>query len=293
MTKALSPQSEPDLANIWRSSLVRALNKLRKRLDGEAMSEADVLDIRRAAKKARGLALMAPDPFGDLARRTMRQSNRARRLVAPARTEAVRRQWLRKFGGEDAVAPEQHETETHPRSEAWALADKIGALRHEWLDADLSDVTEQSLLHVLQHSYAKTRKRMTATSERDIAALHRFRRAVVDLEYRARVMSEDWPALAAFATQVDELRRALGDALDVNELLEWAHERPDAQTSLVRQATETREAELERAHDLAQALLAAKPRAWLAQISAKELPSKADADAREENTINSQSNSAT
>ena len=278
---AQSPRALEPAAH-WRAELLRNLEKIIRRASGDAPAARDVLAARRAAKRARAFATMAQDDCAALGEKTARLANRARRSLTAARADDVR----------DATRERLGLPARHAPAPPWRAPPKLAAelealarVARDWRTCDAKPPSLDDLLDAVVDCYRAARRRGRKARDADRAALHRWRRVLVDLEYRARLLAPFLPALEHVGAQADALRRALGQAGDIDDFLSWMDARGEADETEVDE-TEVDEQWRARAHalrdsDIAQAraiasdLLRARARDWAKRVR-KSAPPQSD-----------------
>lgn len=236
----MSDDSKENAGQALRRAILAALGEIDARLAGEQPGETDVHLARRAAKRARALAKLAPAKLDVLARHTRNGVAAARRRLGGARDAQVRRQTLAELApglgdahaglatllaGEDAAAA---------AADAHAARDEIVSLIRDWelcdADCDLSDLVEAA-----GATYRRARKRARRARAGGTEELHHWRTAVVDLEYHAGFLMRYAPALRRLRSDADRLREHLGDVNDLDDLACYVGEREaDAQSPAMR-----------------------------------------------------------
>ena len=274
MTASPAP-SRDAAAETWRAAIVRNLEKMVRRLSvdatrpdaGATLNPKDVLAARRAAKRVRAFAGMAGDDLADLGARTIGAANSVRRKLSATRDETARRAACDRLGVPPAPAPDAPLAPPELADDLRALA----ALAAEWRTCKPAAIAAQNLFDSIAQTYRKARRRGRKARDKDSAALHRWRRTAVDLEYRAKLLGAFYPALDRVATQADDLRRALGEAHDLDRLMEWADlaDAP-ADADLIARAQARRNQDVADARTVEKQMLETKPKRW-----AKSIPKSA------------------
>ena len=264
-------------AEALRQAILSALGEISGRLAAEPRTAVDVHLARRAAKRARALARLAPPDLATLARNTRDSVDNARRALGAARDADVRAATLDILKPRLGAAHETlarlaagAETAATPAVDIQPLREDIAALIRDWrlceTDGGFDDIIAAARL-----AYRRMRKRAKAARHGDSAALHRWRSAVVDYEYDADFLSGFAPAMKQARREADRLRKHLGEINDLDELAAYVGKRDakDARAEIeqLERISATRRAQLvKRAFARADKLLALKPAHWEKEI---------------------------
>ncbi len=257
-----------------RQAILDALRQIEVRLSTEAMSASDVHLARRAAKRARALARLAPPDLATLARHTRTTVDRTRRALGEARDADVRAATLEalkpKLGDAHEVLARlaQDEAPDGRRPVArQSLLEEIVALVRDWSLCETRDGLDD-VIAAAGATYRRMRKRAKAARHGGGEALHRWRAAVTQFEYQADFLARFAPEMKDASRIADRLRKHLGDINDLDELCGFVSRREteavhrSAVHRLSKAGAAQRARLIERAYARADELLALKPAAW-------------------------------
>lgn len=261
-----------------RQSILGALREIETRLSVEPMTAADVHLARRAAKRARALARLAPPGLEALARNTRKTVGRVRRALGGARDAEVRIATLGALkprlgaahdplarlagadGRKDDRPPDPH-----------ALAEDVAALIRDWSLCEAQGALDDMIL-LVGATYRRARKRALASRDGESKALHNWRAAIVDFEYDADFLSQFAPDLKRTRRDADRLRKYLGEINDLDELRHYVSRRQATEEEgkairdLERTGAAVRARLLGRVGVVAEKLLALKPANWVKAV---------------------------
>ena len=266
----------PALGPALQRALVETLARLAAALAQEDMAGEAVHRARRAAKRARALARLAPRRLEAHARRTIDIARQARRSVGAARDADVRRATLAKLRKRLGAVHERLAPALAAGPDARAKDDRdnlriaLGALIHEWRAASTSDA-DGEILDRVARGYRKARKRTPPRGAASAEELHRWRSAAVDHEYQTGFLKEFSRFAARQSARADKLRRRLGEAHDIDALLGFvgANESEavsEAQEELAEAAAPRRRKRAAEAHRLGADMFRRKPRKWAKRL---------------------------
>jgi CHAD domain-containing protein len=277
----MRPHRPVDLGHALQRALVQALAKLAAALAQADMSEADVHRARRAAKRARALARLAPGALAAHAQRTIEIARQARRGLGGPRDAAVRRATLAKLRkrlgpAHERLAGALDDPAPPAADDRDGLRIALGALIHEWRAATMSDAGDEILRRVTK-GYRKARRRAPHHGA-SAQELHRWRAAVVDHEYQTDFLKDCSRFAARQSDSADELRRRLGEAHDIDALLGFAEASEDAalngsHEALAAAAAPRRNKRAAAARRLGEKMFGRKPRKWAKRLRRSVLPS--------------------
>lgn len=270
-----SRTADDDLKGALQTSILATLREIEAYLGKQDLSAREVHLARRAAKRARALARLTPTSPDDLARRTKEAVRVARRALGHARDAEVRRATLERLrdrlgaahaplasaiGADAAHAPVDHS----------AARTELVALITEWTNAG-ADGGRNEIEAAATAAYRKARKRARHAASGGTVDLHHWRTAVVDLEYQAGFLADAAPAMAKQSKRADELRRRLGDLLDLDALAAFVRTHADdalraASGSLDEAAAKRRAKLLAKAQRLGAKMFDKKPKKWLRRL---------------------------
>lgn len=268
----------PPAGEVLRQAMLDALGEIEARLAENPITPADVHLARRAAKRARALARLAPPALAALATHTRKTVDRARRALGRARDADVRAATLvalkPKLGSaHDALLrlAQGGAQDAAPAANIETLRAEIDALMRDWRLCEAPHGIDD-IVAAAATAYRRMRKRAKAARNGESAALHRWRTAVVDFEYVADFLSRFAPVMKQAKRDADRLRGDLGDINDLDELCGHvarsavAAEDGEAVHRL-RKASAARRARLvERALARAGRLLEDKPSQWVRKV---------------------------
>lgn len=207
-----------------RQAMLAALGEIEARLADDPITPGGVHLARRAAKRARALARLAPPALAALAAHTRKTVDRARRALGGARDADVRAATLDALKAKLGPA---HDTllrlargapkEAGPSADIQALRAEIDALMRDWRLCEAPGEIDD-IVAAAASTYRRMRKRAKAARDGESAALHRWRTAVVDFEYDADFLSRFAPVMKQAKRDADRLRGDLGDINDLDEL---------------------------------------------------------------------------
>ncbi len=261
-----------------RGAMLDALREIQARLAGDAIAPTDVHLARRAAKRARALARLAPSELAALAQDTRRTVGRARRALGEARDADVRAATL------NALKPklgDAHDTLSRlaggagdcrtPAPDMRMLREDVAALIRDWSLCEPNGGIDE-IVAAAGSAYRRMRRRARAGRGGGTEALHRWRSTVADFEYDADFLSRFSPEMKRARHDADRLRKHLGEINDLDELYEHVARNggdgPERQAvHRLAQASAARRARLvSRALARADALLALKPAQWTKRL---------------------------
>ena len=278
-----------DPVAVWHGSVLTALQEAVRQLAGSLDSEATVHALRRAAKQLRALVLLAPPSLDELTLETRNKADVLRRALGHTRDAAVRRQTLdhllrraKTEAGpldvEMAADPNDAESASLPEDFRRTLSD----LADRWSSCDLRDIRADTLVVALTRTYRRARKRWKAAGDGESEKMHRWRRAVVDLDLQTSVFAKSSPRLAVVAKEAHKLRELLGRVHDIDALAEFlasASTEPEALEAFNTAAKQERRRLARKAREHAKRLLQHKPRTWSSEVSAQLYSATRTADA--------------
>lgn len=290
--RSTDPADKPfpsDPVAVWHGSVVTALQEAVSQLGGSLDSEATVHALRRAAKQLRALVLLAPPSLDELALDTRNNADILRRALGHTRDAAVRRQTLdhllRRTKNEPGLLhgvmdtiPDGVDSPNVPEDFDRTLA----ALADRWSNCDPRDIRADTLVASLTRTYRRARKRWKAAADGDSEKMHRWRRAVVDLDLQTSVFAKSSPRLAVVAKEAHKLRDLLGRVHDIDALSEYltsASMEPEALEAFDTAAERERRRLARKARKHAKKLLQRKAGAWSSEVSAQLYSATRTADA--------------
>lgn len=269
-----------DPAETWRRAILGALGEVTREIGGPLAEETRVHALRRAGKQLRALALLAPAPLDDLARETCDCADRLRRSLGNSRDAAVRRQTFDLLARDmhlsairlsSALEPHAGET-TETTAVPDDLADAFAGLARDWSSRDLRGVGAHALVERLASTYRRARKRERASRDGGMRHLHRWRRAIVDLDLQANAFADHSPRMARIGQRAHALRDLLGRVHDIDALAEFldhaAGDDAEALASFDKAASRERQRLTRKAMQRGRRLLKQKPAAWADEMSA-------------------------
>ena len=225
----------PTASDIWRRAVLAALRTITDRLNSGAYTAPDdVHALRRGAKQVRALALLAPPALSVLSHDTRQHADTLRRSLGGARDAQVRRQTFRVLrehadatadGVVSLLEAPDGDGETAQTMPAH-LADAFATLTHDWANADVTNIDAAELADSLAATYRRARKRVTK-AKGAIADLHRWRRAIVDLDLQLQPFATGAPKIARMAKRASKLRDLLGKVNDVSALMTFLERMSD------------------------------------------------------------------
>lgn len=276
--RVMSERLSNSAGEALRQAILVALREINARLSGDAPSDADIHLARRAAKRARALARLAPQRLDTLARQTRKHVGEARRMLGNARDAQVRRATLARLAPRldeaHAILSEMIDKPDEPVAaiDKDAVRISISALVRDWTLCD-ADGDRDAIIEAAADAYRKARKRAARAKSGGARELHRWRSAVVDLEYHAAFLAGFAPKLRGHSGAADRLRRHLGDINDLDELVNFARGQSsgDQQRTIalrrLEHATVSRRARLlAKAFHLGETLLTKSPARWAADV---------------------------
>ncbi len=221
--------------DLLRQALSTALEDMAARIALPSMTQTDVHRVRRAAKRARALARLAPADLSHLARRTRALAARVRRMLGGARDADVRRATLARLRprlGEhyDRLATALDRADEHARarttqkpalaltSAGAELADLIAAWRAP------ADIAGDGVVERAARTYRKARRGAARTLAQEP------RRGA------ARTLAQE-PRRGAARTLAQEPRRGAARTLAQDPRRRAAHATPGASADLHRWRT--------------------------------------------------------
>lgn len=271
----MRPHRPVDLGHALQRALVQTLAKLAAALAQADMSAADVHQARRAAKRARALARLAPGALAAHAQRTIEIARQARRGLGGARDAAVRRATLAKLRkrlgpAHDRLAGALDVPAAPAGGDRDGLRIALGALIHEWRAAAMSDADDEILRRVTK-GYRKARRRAPRHGSAPAEELHRWRAAVVDHEYQTDFLKDCSRFAARQSKRADKLRRRLGETHDLDALVGFVAASDDARASgahdeLAEAAAPRRKKRAAAARRLGEKMFRRKPRKWAKRL---------------------------
>ena len=262
-----------------RQAMLDALREIETRIAGDAITPGDVHLARRAAKRARALARLAPADLATLARNTRTTVDRARRALGQARDADVRAATL------GALKPRLGDA-SHDRlvrlargasdgeragADRPALREDIAALIRDWRLCEARG-SRDDIVDAASTTYRRMWRRAKRARDGKSKALHRWRAAVVAFEYQADFLARFAPDMQRVARDADRLRKHLGKINDLDELAGYIEDRAahdddrEAARHLARASATRRKRLLARALAIAEPLLARKPAQWLKDV---------------------------
>lgn len=261
-----------------RQAMLDALGEIAARLAGDEITPGDVHLARRAAKRARALARLAPPDLAALAANTRKTVDRTRRALGLARDADVRKATLDAL--KDRLGPAHErlvrlargaEEDDASAPECPALRAEIEALIRDWRLCEAPEGVDD-IIAAASATYRRARKRAKAARGGGSAALHRWRSAVVDFEYDADFLSRFAPGMKRTKASADRLRKDLGEINDLDELCghvargELAQEDSEAVRRLQKASAGRRARLVERALERADDMLDDKPAEWARKL---------------------------
>lgn len=261
-----------------RQAILDALREIDARLSG-AMTAADVHLARRAAKRARALARLAPTEIAVLARNTCETVDRTRRALGAAREADVRKKMLDALKPRlgpahaalarlaDEAADDHRRTMIEP-----ALREDLAALTRDWRLCRAQG-TRDDIVAAAGVAYRRMRKRGKAARDGESEALHRWRAAVVNFEYDMDFLSRFSADMKRKRRDAGRLRKYLGEINDLDELCGYVRRRgadpgDHAAFRHLEKAGAARRARLlARAFAIADELLELKPAQWIRETA--------------------------
>ncbi len=217
-----------------RTALLEALAEIASALEASSPGPRQVHLARRAAKRARSLARLAPDRLEMLARATRHATTHARRGFGAARDADVRTSTIRSLHNrlsDDTqallVAVASASSPDAFGADRAAASAEIAALLRDWRLCDAQADVDQ-VVDAAARAYRRGRRRMKRARTGGTQELHDWRTAVVDYEYQAEFLGVDILDMRRRAEGADRMRRLLGDITDLDALGAWLHESPAA-----------------------------------------------------------------
>jgi CHAD domain-containing protein len=264
-----------EIARVARGRIDNALDELRG--DTDSSPEDAVHTARKDMKKLRALLRLVRGEVGDkLYRRETTAFRDAGRELAGLRDADVMIATLdslelsEKEAGPLRQALEAHRIRTAAGGREQAAAGAAAMLTSarervaDWrLETDGSAAFEEGLERI----YRQGRRNMRAARKEPTGEnLHEWRKRTKDLWYHLALLEEAWPpVMGALADEAHELSDRLGDAHDVDVLLEWARNHADA--GAIEDAVYERRRRLQAdAFDYGTRLYADKPRVFVRRI---------------------------
>lgn len=274
----MSEEENSSAADALRQAILEALGEIEACISAPTLTAADVHLARRAAKRARALARLAPPDLAALARNTRNTVDRARRALGQAREADVRAATLEalkpRLGEAHATLARLAAGEASAEARAvdlQSIREDIAALMRDWRLCETRGGLDD-IIAAAGMTYRRMRKRAKAARDGESEALHRWRRTVVDFEYDAGFLAGFAPDMKATRVNADRLRRRLGEINDLDDLSSFVRERDapeDARPAIadLEKATRARRAQLlKRAVAHAEELLEKKPRDWIRSV---------------------------
>jgi CHAD domain-containing protein len=273
-----SVQEREDSASVGellRRTILRALGEIEKTLDAPSPALREIHLARRAAKRVRALARLAPQRLSVLSRQTIKGVGDARRGFGGARDADVRcvtldelrddmpAQTYQRLRGRAREASAAHFSADRQASRA-----TIAALMRDWSLCD-ADAGADEIAEAASKTYRRARRRMKQAAAGGSDALHRWRSAVVDHEYHADFLGAFAPEMRKDAEDADTLRKHLGDLHDLEALADYFRDRRieggemDADVARLDAAIAPQRAKLaEKAARLGEKLYDVRPKKW-------------------------------
>ncbi|HMN73427.1 MAG TPA: CHAD domain-containing protein [Rhodoblastus sp.] len=278
MSQDLTQDPAHSAGDALRQAILSALREIETRLSTDAINASDVHLARRAAKRARALARLAPPDLAALAVNTRKTVDRTRRALGEARNAEVRAATLA------ALKPrlgDVHDTldrlarQDAPggdaRPDIAALRREIDALIRDWSLCETKDGLDE-IVGAAASTYRRMRRRARSARGGEGEALHHWRSAVVEFEYEADFLARFAPGLKDAGRAADRLRKHLGEISDLDDLRAYMAERgadeaERAAVDCLEKASATRRARLvARALERADALMREKPAQWAKKL---------------------------
>lgn len=261
-----------------RQAILSALREMEARLSSATMNARDVHLARRAAKRVRALARLAPPELAALAANTRRTVDRTRRALGVARDAEVRTATLAGLksqlgGAHDMLGRliRRDATDKATAPDVDALREDIAALVRDWRLCETRGGLDD-IIGAAASTYRRMRKRAKAARNGGSDALHHWRSAIVEFEYDADFLTLFAPAMKDASRDADRLRKDLGDISDLDDLRDFvaglgAGEAERAAVGRLEKASLARRARLAaRAFERADALLREKPAQWARRL---------------------------
>lgn len=261
-----------------RQAILSALCEMEARLSADTVNARDVHLARRAAKRARALARLAPPELAALAANTRRTVDLTRRALGEAREAEVRAATLAGLKSQLGGAHEMLDRlvrrdapENVAAPDVAALREDIAALVRDWRLCETRGGLDE-IIGAAASTYRRMRKRAKAARSGDAAALHHWRSAVVEFEYDADFLARFAPGMKAASREADRLRKHLGDISDLDDLRGFVAEQGVGETDRaalrhLEKASIARRARLAaRAFERADALMDERPAQWVKRL---------------------------
>jgi len=274
----MSEEETSSAADALRQAILEALGEIEACISAPSLTAADVHLARRAAKRARALARLAPPDLAALARNTRNTVDRARRALGQAREADVRAATLEalkpRLGEAHATLARLAASEASAEARAvdlQSIREDIAALMRDWRLCETRGGLDD-IIAAAGMTYRRMRKRAKAARGGESEALHRWRRTVVDFEYDAGFLAGFAPEMKAARLGADRLRRRLGEINDLDDLLthvagdNGAHEERAALHRLEKVSAARCARLSERAFEQAARLLDDKPEKWMRKL---------------------------
>lgn len=261
-----------------RQAILAALDEIGARLSGD-MTASEVHLARRAAKRARALARLAPAGLAALGRDTRKIADRTRRALGTARDADVRAKTL------DALKPRlgsAHSSlvrlarvtarDDERAVDKAALREDVAALARDWRLCEAQGGIDD-IIGAAGLTYRRMRKRAKDARDGDSETLHHWRAAVVDFEYDMDFLSRFSPDMKRKRRDADRLREYLGEINDLDELCGFVRRHGAdpgdraAVHDLEKAGAAKRARLLARAFALADEMLDLKPAQWIREAA--------------------------
>ena len=263
------------VGDMLRTAILAALRDIEACLASSGPSPREVHLARRAAKRLRALARLAPLRLSTLARQTTLGAQRARRGFGGARDADVRKATLdalREHLPDDTHACLRQlaceSVETGFDADREAVGSAVRRLIRDWTLCDV-DIDFDQLAALSTKTYRRARRRMKRAATGGTGDLHRWRAAVVDHEYIGDFLAQFAPDMGDESAAADRLRKLLGDLNDLDMLCAFVRERKalderalDAMRRLNEVVAVQRAKARERALRLGEKTYAARPKKW-------------------------------
>lgn len=263
----------------WRRAILHVLDDVKQQIGGSLADEIRVHRLRRAGKQLRALALLAPASLEDLACETRDCADGLRRSLGNSRDAAVRRQTFEVLVSQMHPSATRLSAALQPPAEATGsaalpndLVNAFAALAHDWSSRDLRGIGAHALVERLAETYRRAHKRRKAAKNGAMRHLHRWRRAIVDLDLQANAFANHSPRMARIGQRAHALRDLLGRVTDINALSEFlghaAGDDAEALASFEKAASRERQRLTRKAMKHGKRLLKRKPDAWADEVAA-------------------------
>ena len=159
----------------------------------------------------------------------------------------------------------------------------LSALARRWSHCDLRDLRMDALADMLAKTYRRARKRRTPALAGDTRAIHRWRRAIVDLDLQSGAFADSAPRFARIGKRAHKVRDLLGRVHDIDALSIFLAKIPDldaeALASFGKVAEEERQKLIRKATRRTERLLKRKAAAWKDEAAALLYAAARTADA--------------